>query len=832
MANSRKVVQIFLASPGDLQDERHAAKSVVDAFNKRWAAWFDIQIELVGWEDTFKRFGRPQAQINLDLDRCEAFIGLMWRKWGTPPGGEYTSGFEEEFERALGNRKRSTRPEMTIFFKTIDEEFLKDRGPDLLKVLAFRKRVIDEQRILFNEFGSAKDFEDKLTDWITHYVKQLKILENAGAATPETESPSDSALVKTDSAGTFDTPLSPEGAQFIRDFVSKTERNSETHPIDAVEVARLRLLASMIGVAGNDDESLGTHDANLLFQDRDSLILGRREMVGLADCGLDNVGNETVPLWHWYEAIEGQGWNYLPFSTLVGPQSRRVGALIAMRLIGEPITPPKLIGPGDKMAKRSFFVTSWLSASSSENIKTAALEYLSVCGESEDLPALKNEYDKRNYQTVAAAADAIIRINLRQSREKALRAVIELQAETVEDGLIDAIFAKPTSFETKLLLDGVTHRNGTVRARIVPIVAARNVLPTNVAEKLLEDSEARVRFEALRSLEREGREISHDDAKSVLVKPARSAGLGGLGGLFSYAPPPLSDKEGEAFWNQFHVSRLRLQPESALRGTDKTLVISDPAARFALDFKLFRQRGDALRAAIDNGFRSEFDEALEELERLSINTETINKLRSIEDALRKELVRSGTNVLCEKGETEDLERIRRVISTGSVEFSMLDVDFLKKHGEWQDIPVLISLLDRSEATTSSVGRLFDDDQVRSIAVAIYSIGKSRFSELFKEKMPHRLLLRIINLASDKEVESLSDHDLTELYHSEAADLRKAILLRSIKALSKTRLRRLLAAQMAQDRLRYYNISYWLDAGISLSRKQILRVLETANRRRR
>jgi uncharacterized protein DUF4062 len=128
MANNRKVVQIFLASPGDLQDERQAAKAAVDAFNKRWADWLGIQVELIGWEDTFKRFGRPQEQINLDLDRCEAFIGMMWRKWGSPPGGHYTSGFEEEFERATKSRKSSGRPEMTLFLKKIDAEFLKDQA--------------------------------------------------------------------------------------------------------------------------------------------------------------------------------------------------------------------------------------------------------------------------------------------------------------------------------------------------------------------------------------------------------------------------------------------------------------------------------------------------------------------------------------------------------------------------------------------------------------------------------------------------------------------------------------------------------------------------------
>src|SRR5436853_1572102 len=136
MANSRKFVQIFLGSPGDLKEERQAAKNVVDTFNKQWAEYFGIQIELVGWEDTVSRYGRPQETINRDLDRCEVFIGVMWRQWGTPPdtNGSFTSGFEEEFERSVASRKRAGRPEISLYFKSIDADLLKDPGADLRKV--------------------------------------------------------------------------------------------------------------------------------------------------------------------------------------------------------------------------------------------------------------------------------------------------------------------------------------------------------------------------------------------------------------------------------------------------------------------------------------------------------------------------------------------------------------------------------------------------------------------------------------------------------------------------------------------------------------------------
>lgn len=52
MADTRKIVKLFLASPGDLSDERKAAKSVVDEVNDLLAEEFGYQVELIGWEDT------------------------------------------------------------------------------------------------------------------------------------------------------------------------------------------------------------------------------------------------------------------------------------------------------------------------------------------------------------------------------------------------------------------------------------------------------------------------------------------------------------------------------------------------------------------------------------------------------------------------------------------------------------------------------------------------------------------------------------------------------------------------------------------------------------
>ena len=51
MPSHRSIIKVFLASPGDLDEERKIAKAIVDEFNGNWADHLKYQVELVGWED-------------------------------------------------------------------------------------------------------------------------------------------------------------------------------------------------------------------------------------------------------------------------------------------------------------------------------------------------------------------------------------------------------------------------------------------------------------------------------------------------------------------------------------------------------------------------------------------------------------------------------------------------------------------------------------------------------------------------------------------------------------------------------------------------------------
>jgi len=92
--------RLFIASPGDVASERDALDRVVREVNQTHGAPLGYVIELWRWEThAVPGGGRPQAVINDQIPEYDIFIGIMWRRFGTPTGVA-GSGTEEEYRIA------------------------------------------------------------------------------------------------------------------------------------------------------------------------------------------------------------------------------------------------------------------------------------------------------------------------------------------------------------------------------------------------------------------------------------------------------------------------------------------------------------------------------------------------------------------------------------------------------------------------------------------------------------------------------------------------------------------------------------------------------------
>ena len=186
-----KTIKVFIASPGDLAEERRAFKEVVDGLNKGFGRGADVVFEPLGWEDALSQVGRrSQAVINQDIDACDVFILAMWRRWGqeAPDAAPYTSYTEEEFYRALARREKKNgdgprRPAVCVFFKHIDPSYMTDPGPQLARVLAFRRKLEETKAALYHSFDDVATFRTEIEEHLIGFA-QGRFDTDDGVGTP------------------------------------------------------------------------------------------------------------------------------------------------------------------------------------------------------------------------------------------------------------------------------------------------------------------------------------------------------------------------------------------------------------------------------------------------------------------------------------------------------------------------------------------------------------------------------------------------------------------------------------------------------------------------
>jgi len=129
-----------------------------------------IVLEVVDWKThVVPDMGRPQEVINQQVGDYDIFVGILWKRFGTPTGkGE--SGTEEEFNIAYANWQKFKRPRILFYFSrvpSLPNDY--DEAMQLAKVMGFKKTL--QEKGLIRDYQNAEEFSDLLRE---HLVKVLQ----------------------------------------------------------------------------------------------------------------------------------------------------------------------------------------------------------------------------------------------------------------------------------------------------------------------------------------------------------------------------------------------------------------------------------------------------------------------------------------------------------------------------------------------------------------------------------------------------------------------------------------------------------------------------------
>ncbi|MEZ4709359.1 MAG: NACHT domain-containing protein [Caldilineaceae bacterium] len=169
---------VFLASPGDVNEERTAVRRFFDQYNRTVARPnFGVQFTVIDWENyATAGVGRPQELITAQtLEKYRGslalVIGLMGQRFGTPTG-DHESGTEEEFRWAMQNYLAHGFPEIKWFFRRIDG--FSTPSTDLEEIMA----AVEQWKKVQTFKASLREQTKQQSDFPPLYYKEFTDLQN------------------------------------------------------------------------------------------------------------------------------------------------------------------------------------------------------------------------------------------------------------------------------------------------------------------------------------------------------------------------------------------------------------------------------------------------------------------------------------------------------------------------------------------------------------------------------------------------------------------------------------------------------------------------------
>jgi hypothetical protein len=162
------MLQVFIASPGDVQAERDAVEAVVTELNRSVAPARGLTLQTVRWELDVRPGVGADAQdvVNRQIGPRDVFVGILWSRLGTRTR-RARSGTVEEFELAFARHREDPRMELLVYFKTEPPPQDDARGRrDQAEVHRFRQQV-QVRGALTAEFADTRAFEGKLRTDLT-----------------------------------------------------------------------------------------------------------------------------------------------------------------------------------------------------------------------------------------------------------------------------------------------------------------------------------------------------------------------------------------------------------------------------------------------------------------------------------------------------------------------------------------------------------------------------------------------------------------------------------------------------------------------------------------
>ena len=790
MSKNIKLINIFVAYISDVKEEVDVCKEIIDSLNIIFES-SDYHLDLKTGDDVPSDYCPPQQKINDEkVNKCDIFIGIIWKRWGTG-GSQGGCGFEEEFnivEKRQANK--ADAPKIYIYKKKIDENNLngiEKKGYENIK--SFMQSI--QSKCKYTDFVDKTDLKEKVKNRLSRYLYD-KISEDK-AKSPENVLPSlSNTKSETSTVAVSETksriPKIPNDLVKILNELKTTDLRK----YNIYKIIRLFLFSSSLLYSKRIGEIIGNHEIHLLYLNREKIKLLKIEKHIIFRTILTDKYNLKTG-WYWVGKSGNLRLDNYVINLLFLDKNEEVklGALDFMDSF---------------WSKRYLKFVSQCTVDASDQIIRKALYILKKYGDIKSLNIIENYLVNSNNDIAKEAWEAKFTILMRQDLEKAKMFFLEYKSLR-NNGYISNIVKILTREEIKDLLK---EDNSGITDEIYSYLINNKKINESEIKVLASSEDFNIRIKAINSLMEMGEPIEISSVKSFKSYPFGYYLFDDK--LDKIIIELLKKKEKDKICQKFQWLSENGKLDYYVYYTHFGGSIEE--VRLDIENNYKKMKENFLESYIE-GLNKEIRTVVKRNE--NISEENYNNIvkKTIEIRLKenekqiskvneygiKEYSVYSLKILYEKGEKDDLKYAKKYFKIDDEQLHEQIINMYNKWGDEKDIDDLVEIAKNSKPDLKmKYGELaikFDRKEKKSVI--------SKYLETEDEVLIKISLKYLLACMNKKHVDRIK-----KLLLSENDDIRLYALSYLVQVLNMKEMKKLLSNYLGDGARYFYNIVCWLD----------------------
>lgn len=172
------VKRVFVAYPSDVSYERDIIEEVITSINRHFR-FIGYEYEFFDWKKSLPGIGHTQKDIEKEIDPCEVFLGLFWKRYGELSiYNPLISNTEEEFRYALNLYNLGYNIHIIMYFKELEDDF---EDEDIKKIKMLKNEI--KKLGIYAPFKDHEEFKKIVDDHLTDLLyKSFELNKNSSTS--------------------------------------------------------------------------------------------------------------------------------------------------------------------------------------------------------------------------------------------------------------------------------------------------------------------------------------------------------------------------------------------------------------------------------------------------------------------------------------------------------------------------------------------------------------------------------------------------------------------------------------------------------------------------